>query len=120
MPAASSRRSAITSVPLLGSPVEMRLPFRSVSCLMPLASVVTTCILFGYSTIRVRASTLRSLNLARPLTASQAVSAMVKPKSCLPCPISCRLATDAPVTSAVASQPGTYFDRIAAMPPPIG
>ena len=45
---------------------------------------------------------------------------MVKPMYGLSVPISLRLSTEPPVTSAVACIPGTVLDRIAARPPPMG
>jgi len=68
----------------------------------------------------VRALTLASLNLSVPCAASYAASAIENPTSDLPAPISLRLSTDPPVTSAVACRPGTCLDRTAAMPPPSG
>ena len=102
MPIASSTRNAITSTPLPGEPVETRLPLRSAIVLMPLPSIVTTCIRFGYSTISVLRGTLLPLNLSRPCAASLAASTIAKPTSDLPVPISFRLSTEPPVTSAVA------------------
>ena len=50
-PAASITRNAITSVALPPEPVETRLPLRSAILVMPVPSIVTTCMRFGYSTI---------------------------------------------------------------------
>ena len=46
-PAASMTRNAMTSVALPGEPVDTRLPLRSAIVLMPVPSIVTTCIWFG-------------------------------------------------------------------------
>ncbi|MNC96726.1 hypothetical protein D3C83_141770 [compost metagenome] len=75
---------------------------------------------FGYSTASVRTGIGLPLNLSWPLTASIAASACVSAMYGLPVPISCRLATEPPVTSAVACMPGTFFDSTAANPPPSG
>ena len=75
---------------------------------------------FGYSTIRVRSGTLLPLNLSSPFSASRPASAIVKPMYGFSVPISLRLSTEPPVTSAVACMPGTYLDSTAASPPPIG
>ena len=55
-----------------------------------------------------------------PSYASHPASAIEKATSDLPALMSFRLSTEPPVTSAVAERPGTYFDRMLAMPPPIG
>ena len=66
-PAASMTRNAITSVALPPEPVETRLPLRSAILVMPVASIVTTCMRFGYSTISVRTGTGLPVNLSWPL-----------------------------------------------------
>jgi hypothetical protein len=76
-PAASITRNAITSVALPPEPVETRLPFRSLTVLMPVPSMVTTCMRLGYRIISVRTGTGLSLNLSWPLCASSAASAML-------------------------------------------
>ena len=68
----------MTSVALPALPAEMRLPFKSAMVLMPVASVVTTCMRLGYSTNKVFTSTLRPLNFSWPLAASKAASTMEK------------------------------------------
>ena len=113
-------RNAITSVALPGEPVETRLPFRSAILAMPLPSIVTTCIRFGYRIISVFSGTLAPLNLSSPRSASWLASVMAKAMYGLPLPTSLRLSTEPPVTSAVACMPGTCLDSTAAMPPPIG
>ena len=77
-PAASITRKPMTSVALPGEPVETRLPFRSAMLLMPVPSIVTTCIRLGYRIISVFSGTLAPLNLSSPRSASWPASAMVK------------------------------------------
>ena len=120
MPTASSTRSAMTSTPLPGEPVDTRLPLRSASLVMPVPSTVTICMRFGYSTISVRALTFASLNLSMPCAASHAASTIENATSDLPAPMSFRLSTEPPVTSAVACRPGMYLERMLAIPPPSG
>ena len=56
----------MTSVALPGEPVDTRLPLRSASVLMPVPSMVTTCMRFGYMIMSVRSGTLAPLNLSSP------------------------------------------------------
>ena len=65
-PTASITRKAMTSVALPGEPVDTRLPLRSATVLMPVPSMVTTCMRFGYITMSVRSGTLLPLNLSSP------------------------------------------------------
>ena len=57
----------------------------------------------------MRTGTLVPLNLSSPLAASSAASAMTKASSLWPVLMSLRLSTEPPVTSAVASNPGTVL-----------
>ncbi len=119
-PAASSTRKANTSVAEPGDPVEMRLPFRSSILFTPVPSTVTTCMWFGYITTRAWIGSLPLVNLSVPLIASHDASTWTKARSALPVPMSFRLSTEPPVTSAVAVIPGNAFDRMLAKPPPSG
>jgi len=73
-------RNAMTSVALPPDPVDTRLPLRSAILLTPAPSIETTCMRFGYITIRVRTGTGLPVNLSWPLYASSVASAMVMPR----------------------------------------
>ena len=88
--------------------------------LMPVPSTVTTCMWLGYMTTSALIGSLPLANLSVPLMASQAASTWVKHRSALPEPISCRLATEPPVTWAVAVVPGKVLPRMLPKPPPRG
>jgi len=70
-------RNAITSVALPPEPVETRLPLRSDIFVTPVPSMLTTCMRFGYITIRVRTGTGLPLNLSWPFSASRPASTIV-------------------------------------------